>query len=346
MEGYSVRIDSICICYVGSTLLFVAIVSITLLYNRFLCRAVIAAKYISIIILSGLVVLEFLGEINNGIGISIMKREYALSSLNIVSFVSNNLIRFSAVQLLVTVAVSGLFFKFAYGKVFYRTRDRYAISFGKTRVFSKRYGTRNPVVVFFIRDITCLFRDTSFAMLQLVYIVAAFVLFYMPAHSYNGLHLLVFVGAIFTNSFFIQALYKIDAAFISAYRKIPMTFSQFLVARICNAALISLLIPVLLLTCSFMLGRTSLRLYAIFSLILIVSSLILCAYWSSVILPFFPNINKFDIPLMVGFVVLIAAIPLLLIPKLSVIYFLIITIIIGVGVKRGSKIWRKVIREC
>jgi hypothetical protein len=173
----------------------------------------------------------------------------------------------------------------------------------KTQIIRRRSIPR-PVQQFILRDLDSLLRYPPFIILSIGEIIVPIAL---AAKHYTGLSIgVVFLSIIF-NALFVQRLMEADAGFVSEYRKLPLPFVHFLGYCIASAVIVLSVLPACM---GIFIAMThgSLAPDVVYLPIAFAVQAFLLLYYVSIILIFFPNARKADLPLLIGFMVIPLAI--------------------------------------
>jgi hypothetical protein len=191
------------------------------------------------------------------------------------------------------------------------------IDLEKKRNYSKQY----PLKRFLLRDIKFICRSILFLLIQGFFVFASIIFLY---YDYADASKVGFLASVAFNALFTQEFFKLDAGFIDIYMKLPLHYGQYLFYRVFGAFTIGYSVPCVLFLIFAIFQKMHIGAFCFYLLIAAILGFAIVVYFSSIILYFFPQITKTDIPLVIG-----TFLPFLFI------------VAIPVGISKGKRQWKK-----
>ncbi|WP_207643861.1 ABC-2 transporter permease [Defluviitalea phaphyphila] len=323
--------------FIGQILAFCILFFICIIYNTIRNTYVIFLKdlciFISIIFIiknSFVFSIErsFNGLDKKDLIINILSK---LGSINEIQHVVNIIFKFSILQIIVISILLFVFYITFYKNTFeVEIKSRFKLKLPNIQL-SKKFFTkykRSPFKSFILRDFIIMSKKKSFLSIQILFIM----IFVFIAINFKKIPINLTMGFmicfVFLNSLLSQELFKADSKFKGIYLYLPIQYNTFILAKILCMSVLSSIIPLLLLFVQMLLGKINITSFFAIFITIILITLILSFYFCSIIIAFYPKINKTDLPLLISIILLFV------LPGISLIF-------IYFGLKRGKSKWMK-----
>lgn len=228
-------------------------------------------------------------------------------------------------------------------RTFYRNPPELRLWPGRKRKGDARHHAPLSVAMLLKRDVFCLLRSPGYVGIQLVLVIGMFFLLLL---GWVGVIIALLGLTVFCNTLFIQELFRADSLFVALYRKLPLTYPQFILLRIFNAFLLAVVVPFGAFGVCVGAGIIPAPEIPVFLALLIGMPSILCTFWASIILFRFPRISSTDMPLAGGCVfLLLSAVAAMHAPPVGIFSFVLMSGLTFWGIAKGRKQWERVVRN-
>ncbi len=196
------------------------------------------------------------------------------------------------------------------------------------RINIKFKSNKNPLKSFIWRDTIIMMRRKTFLSIQVLFIILYTFISIKHKDTHINLTIVLMIGHIFLNSLLSQELFRLDTKFKRLYLCLPIHFNTFIIAKALCIAVLSLVTPLFFLIKLLLLNQIDINSFFIILGISTMVALILSFYFCSIIVAFYPNIHRTDLPL------LISVLMLFFLPGISL-------ILIYFGLKKGRSKWMR-----
>jgi hypothetical protein len=217
-----------------------------------------------------------------------------------------------------------------YKKDFFYIENRFD-SRGKKNPFIRantRPITGNSLRSFLRRDLSYVFSNKEFIVLQILFLFVGFIILTKAEDITLSFNLIFFTFTCWLNSLYVQELFAIDSKFSMWYKMLPLKFSSFIFARLVCTLIYSFVVPLILLVVELYFNGLSLFDFTVSIVAVSLIILIFGLFESCIILFFFPSAKKAtDLQLLIGNIMLIVP----LAPF----------VVIFLGLKKGNSRWRE-----
>lgn len=311
-DNFFVIIGNLFACILFYVIIYEIFMLYFLLEENFKKTRIILYILLGIIILFGLVKLFYMDTSN-----------LSLSILNssLVKILLFNLYRLSWIQFIVFIILS-IFLVYSINKV-HVYELKYNFAKGKFNCLKdfiyKNSHCKSKIYASLLKDYFSLMRNAGYIILQVV-TIGLYGIVFIYAND-PTIYMVIGLINIYLETVYSQQLYEIESQNFELYKQLPVKYKSFVLSKICSTSVL----PILKVSIIYLIKSIiNIKILGVW-ILLILFTIVLSIYFNSILIMFYPNTRRTDIPMLIGNLLLI-----LPIVPLVVVYF---------GYKNGYKNW-------